>query len=183
MRRYRNGKIVATLGPSSGDAQAIRALFHAGVDLFRLNFSHGSHHEHEQRYGIIRALEEEVGRPIGIMVDLQGPKLRLGAFEGGGIDLAAGAHFRLDLTPAEGDCHRGSLPHREVFEALQSGTDILIDDGRVRLHVEASGPDFAETTVLVGGRIADHKGVNLPGMVLPMSPLTPKDHDDLRFAM
>ncbi|KLN52394.1 pyruvate kinase [Variovorax paradoxus] len=179
MRRTRSAKIVATLGPATSDEPAIRALFERGVDVFRLNFSHGTQHDHARRLDTIRRLEKEFGRPIGVLLDLQGPKLRLGTFEGGRAQLDAGAHFRLDMDATSGNARRAPLLHPEIFAALQVGTDLLLDDGKLRLRVDSYGADFAETTVLVGGPISDRKGVNVPSAVLPISPLTPKDLDDL----
>ena len=121
MRRQRLAKIVATLGPASSTRERIRALFEAGVDVFRLNFSHGSHADHRERLSVIRALEKDVGRPVGILADLQGPKLRVGDFKEGGVELAPGATFRLDLDPALGDAQRVNLPHPEIFAALETG--------------------------------------------------------------
>ncbi|WP_338762663.1 pyruvate kinase [Massilia sp. METH4] len=184
MHRNRNAKIVATLGPASSDPVTIRALFAAGADVFRLNFSHGSHADHRQRLETIRAIEAETGRPIGVLLDLQGPKLRLGTFADGAVVLEAGAPFRLDLDrDRPGDQLRAPLPHPEIFAALVPGTDLLIDDGRVRLRVERCGADFAETTVVTGGRVSDRKGVNVPGVVLPLSALTEKDRQDLDFGL
>src|SRR5829696_7696368 len=180
MRRQRNAKIVATLGPSSSSLEKIRKLFEAGADVFRLNFSHGTHEDHQQRYRIIRELERETGRPIGVLADLQGPKLRVGAFAAGRVDLATGASFGLDLnTHAPGDDTRVSLPHPEIFHALSPGVELLLDDGKIRLSVEASGPDFAQTRVLTGGPLSDRKGVSVVGAVLPVSALTEKDKRDL----
>jgi pyruvate kinase len=183
MRRHRSAKIVATLGPASSDPEMIRALFEAGVDVFRLNFSHGSHADHQARLETIRALEKELGRPIGIMADLQGPKLRLGTFAAGRVRLAAGNRFRLDLDPSPGDEGRAPLPHPEIFAAIRPGTQLLVDDGKVRLEVESCGNDHAETKVVVGGFVSDRKGVNVPNAVLPISALTPKDRTDLDFAL
>ncbi|HWA48222.1 MAG TPA: pyruvate kinase [Dongiaceae bacterium] len=183
MRRQRKAKIVATLGPASSTKQQIAALFKAGADVFRLNFSHGTHEDHQARYDIIRELEEEFERPIGILMDLQGPKLRVGAFAGGSVELKTGAKFRLDLKDAKGDAKRVQLPHPEIFEAIRPGTNLLVDDGRVRLGVEKSGVDFAEVDVLIGGKLSDRKGVNVPDVVLPLSPLTKKDRADLRFGL
>src|SRR5258706_536194 len=132
---------------------------------------------------MIRALEKEVGRPIGVLLDLQGPKLRLGTFEGGKAQLDAGARFRLDMDKTSGDATRAPLLHPEIFAALQKGTELLLDDGKLRLRVDDHGADFAETTVLVGGPISDRKGVNVPSVVLPISPLTAKDRDDLDFGL
>ncbi|MDH6591352.1 pyruvate kinase [Variovorax sp. TBS-050B] len=179
MRRMRSAKIVATLGPATTDEPAIRALFERGVDVFRLNFSHGTQHDHARRLETIRRLEKEFGRPIGVLLDLQGPKLRLGTFEGGRAQLEAGARFRLDMDATSGSARRAPLLHPEIFAALQVGTELLLDDGKLRLRVDSHGADFAETTVLVGGPISDRKGANVPSVVLPISPLTPKDRDDL----
>ena len=183
MRRARRAKVIATLGPSSSDAATIRALFEAGADVFRLNFSHGTHADHAERLRIIRALEVERFRPIAVLVDLQGPKLRLGTFTGGSAHLADGARFRLDLSPRAGDANRAPLLHPEIFAALRNGTELLLDDGRLRLRVDACSGEHADTTVVNGGRISDRKGVNLPGVVLPISPLTPKDREDLTFGL
>jgi pyruvate kinase len=183
MRRTRRARIVATLGPASSDEAAIRALFERGVDVFRLNFSHGTQSDHARRLEIIRALEQESGRAIGVLLDLQGPKLRLGTFDGGRVQLEAGARLRLDMDRTPGDVRRAPLPHPEIFAALQDGTELLLDDGKLRLRVERHGADFAETTVLVGGPISDRKGVNVPSVLLPLSPLTPKDRDDLDFGL
>ena len=183
MRRARRAKVIATLGPSSSDAATIRALFEAGADVFRLNFSHGTHADHAERLRIIRALEVDCDRPIAVLVDLQGPKLRLGTFTGGSAHLAEGARFRLDLSPQAGDAHRAPLLHPEIFAALRNGTELLLDDGRLRLRVDACSGEHADTTVVNGGRISDRKGVNLPGVVLPISPLTPKDREDLTFGL
>jgi pyruvate kinase len=183
MRRKRQAKIVATLGPASATPATIRALFDAGADVFRLNFSHGAHADHRARFATLRQIESDTGRPIGIMMDLQGPKLRVGALAGGCADLKAGQRFRLDMTPAPGDALRAPLPHPEIFKALTPGTDLLLDDGKLRLRVEECGPEFAETTVITGGRLSDRKGVNVPGAVLPISALTEKDRTDLQVGL
>jgi pyruvate kinase len=183
MRRQRKAKILATLGPASSTREEISALFKAGADVFRLNFSHGSHEDHQKRYELIREIEQETNRPIGILMDLQGPKLRVGTFAGGSVELKTGGTYRLDLDKAQGDAKRAHLPHPEIFAALQVGTNLLIDDGRLRLRVKNFGADHAECDVLVGGKISDRKGVNVPDVVLPLSPLTPKDREDLRFGI
>jgi pyruvate kinase len=183
MHRNRRAKIVATLGPASGTDTEIRALFEAGADVFRLNFSHGSHQEQAARYAAIRAVEAAVGRPIAVLMDLQGPKLRVGEFAAGEVELETGAKFRLDLDPTPGDARRATLPHPEIFAALEIGADLLLDDGRLRLKVTGLGADHAETEVMVGGELSDHKGVNVPGVVLPVSPITEKDQADLRFGL
>jgi pyruvate kinase len=181
MRRNRNIKIVATLGPASSDAERIGVLFDQGVDVFRLNFSHGTHDEHRRRYDIIRALEKEKGRPIGTIADLQGPKLRVGKFADGRVLLRTGSRFRLDLDDAPGTESRVQLPHPEIFNAVAPGTDLLIDDGRLRLEVLEAGADYAETRVKVGGDLSNHKGVNVPSVILDLSPITNKDERDLDF--
>jgi pyruvate kinase len=183
MRRRRKAKIIATLGPASSEAATIKALFEAGADVFRLNFSHGSHADHQARHTIIRKLEEEASRPIGVLLDLQGPKLRVGEIAGGGTELTAGQRFRLDLEEMAGDKVRAPLPHPEVFAALEPGMALLLDDGKLRLQIESCGTDYAETLVLAGGPLKDHKGVNVPGAMLPISPLTKKDRADLRFGL
>ncbi|MGE0109529.1 MAG: pyruvate kinase [Bdellovibrionales bacterium] len=179
----RQTKIVATLGPSSSNYEQIRALFEAGVDVFRLNFSHGVASEHEKRVKIIRQIEEEMARPIGILADLQGPKLRLGVFEHGAISLKRGQKFRLDLLDVAGDEARAPLPHPEIFAALSVGARLLLDDGKVRLRVLECGSDFALTEVEVGDKLSDRKGVNVPDAMLNLSPLTPKDREDMETAL
>ncbi len=182
MTRKRNAKIVATLGPASSSRELIADLFHAGVDVFRLNFSHGTHDDHRRRLEHIRSIERDSGRSIGVLLDLQGPKLRIGTFAAGPEMLETGAAFRLDLdTTTPGDGRRVALPHPEIFAALKPGAALLLDDGRVRLHVEACGEDFAQTTVRVGGQLSERKGVNVPDVVLPLSALTDKDLADLEF--
>src|SRR6266446_9422563 len=169
MRRRRSAKIVATLGPASAGAERIRALFDAGVDVFRLNFSHGTHDQHRARFAEIRQVEADTGRPIGILADMQGPKLRVGNFANGRAELVAGKRFRFDLDPRLGSKARAALPHPEVFAAIEPGTELLLDDGKLRLRVTKCGGDFADTEILVGGILSDHKGVNVPDVVLPIS--------------
>lgn len=184
MHRPCNAKIVATLGPASADRATIEALVRAGADVFRLNFSHGTHADHKARLDLIRSIESDIGRPIGVLLDLQGPKLRVGTFATGPVKLAEGGLFRLDLDRDKpGDATRASLPHPEIFAALKPGAELLLDDGRLRLRVEKSGQDFAETTVVNGGMLSDRKGVNVPGVVLPMSAMTAKDRADLDFGL
>ncbi|MDO9094986.1 MAG: pyruvate kinase [Rubrivivax sp.] len=183
MRRTRNAKIVATLGPASSDPAVVRQLFMAGVDVFRLNFSHGSHADHSERFKTLRALEKETGRPIGILADLQGPKLRVGTFVEGPVMLAQGQPFRLDLDKAPGTAQRVCLPHPEIFAALVPGAELLLDDGKLRLVVQRCGADFADTQVAVGGKLSERKGVNVPGVVLPITALTDKDRRDLALAL
>lgn len=182
MRRMRNVKIVATLGPASNDYEMIRKLHKAGADVFRLNMSHGDHDEIRARHEIIRQVEKDLDSPIAILADLQGPKLRVGTFANPeGEDLVEGAQFRLDLDEAEGDAKRVRLPHPEIFEALQSGAHLLVNDGKIKLRVDACGKDFADCTVLAGGVISNRKGVNVPDVVLPLKALSEKDRADLEF--
>ena len=181
MRRLRNVKIVATLGPASDDYAMIRALHEAGADVFRLNMSHGSHAEIAAKHAIIRQVEEDLGSTIGILADLQGPKLRVGVFAGDSEMLEEGAKFRLDLDPAEGDASRVCLPHPEIFAALEDGATLLVNDGKIRLKVDSCGPEFANCTVIAGGVISNRKGVNVPDVELPLAALSDKDRADLAF--
>ena len=181
--RGRRAKIIATLGPASKDPETIAALYEAGADVFRLNFSHGSHEDHAASVKAIRELEKVVGRPITILQDLQGPKLRVGKFKDGKVLLKVGDTFRLDLTDAPGDENRASLLHPEIFAALRPGASLLVDDGHLRLKVKTCGKDFAETEVIIGGVISDRKGVNVPDVTLPIPALTPKDKIDLEFGL
>src|SRR5258705_6135559 len=136
MQRPCNAKIVATLGPASADRATIEALVRAGADVFRLNFSHGTHADHRQRLELIRSIEADIGRPIGVLLDLQGPKLRVGTFADGPVELVEGATFRLDLDrDRQGDVTRALLAHPEIFAALEPGAELLLDDGRLRLRV------------------------------------------------
>ena len=183
MHRTHLTKIVATLGPASNEPEIISRLFDAGADVFRLNFSHGTHAELHALHSTIRHLEEEIGRPIAIMMDLQGPKLRIGTFTNGRADLQQGAHFRVDLQEDAGDAQRAYLPHPEIFTAVRPGTDLLLDDGRIRLRVRESGEDFADTEVITGGQLSDRKGINVPGVVLPLTPLTARDRTDLQYGL
>lgn len=183
LRRRRRTKIIATLGPASSSAEVIERLFRAGADVFRLNFSHGSHADHAERIAIIRALEQKVDRPIGILADVQGPKLRVGKFQGGRVQLQTGQKFRLDLSPNPGDVRRVQLPHPEIIEAAGIGTTLLLDDGKLRLRVLHKREDHLETEVVVGGALSDRKGVNVPDVVLPIPALTEKDRADLDFVL
>lgn len=183
MRPRRSAKILATLGPSTSSADAIAAIFEAGADAFRFNFSHGSHEDHKARYDVVRKLEAEAGRPISIVMDLQGPKLRVGTFENDRIELVAGETFRLDLEDKPGTVERVTLPHVEIFQAIDEGTELLLDDGKIRLRVEKVGEDFTETRVVAGGPLSNRKGVNVPNAVLPISALTDKDRADLQFGL
>lgn len=183
MRRNRHAKIIATLGPASATSEAIRALFETGADVFRLNCSHSAPEEVAERIGMIRALERSFGRPIAVVLDLQGPKLRVGRLADAPVTLEQGQSYRLDLDDSPGDRTRAPLPHPEIFAALEPGVDLLLDDGKLRLRVTESGDDFAETHVVIGGKLSDRKGVNVPDVVLPLSPFTEKDTRDLAFGL
>ncbi len=183
IRRRRRTKIIATIGPASSSPDVLARLFLAGADVFRLNFSHGSHEDHAARVGMIRELEEQYGHPIGILADVQGPKLRVGRFAGGRVQLQTGQDFTLDLNPTPGNVRRVNLPHPEIICAAAIGTNLLLDDGKLRLRVERVRDDRLETTVVVGGPLSDRKGVNVPDMVLPIPALTEKDRADMAFAL
>lgn len=181
LRRFRNTKIVSTLGPAS--EPLVESLFLAGVDVFRLNFSHGTHSDHERYVHHIREVEQKYKRPISILADLQGPKLRIGMFEKGSILLNKGQEFTLDLNKEPGNLNRVYLPHPEIFETLKQGRRILLDDGNISLRVLECGSDFAITQVINGGVLSGKKGVNLPDSPLFISVLSEKDKNDLAFAL
>jgi pyruvate kinase len=183
MIRARRARIVATLGPASRTLDQVRALALAGADVFRVNFSHGSHDDHAQTIRNVREAEKTVGRPIAVLADLQGPKLRLGKFEGDSARLEVGQAFRIDMDKALGTSKRIGAPHPEVFAALREGSLVLLDDGKVRLRVTAHGPDWADTIVEAGEKLSNHKGLNLPGSAIPIPALTEKDRKDLQFAL
>ena len=183
MRRRRRTKIIATLGPSSSSLEMMTRLFQAGADVFRLNFSHGTHEDHAARFAMIRELEAKFDRPIGILADVQGPKLRVGTFGGGRVHLQTGQKFRLDLNATPGNAQRVNLPHPEIIEAASIGSSLLLDDGKLRLRVLHKRADALETEVVVGGPLSDRKGVNVPDVVLPIPALTVKDREDLEFAV
>jgi len=182
MRRRRNAKVIATLGPKSSTRDMIQALFEAGADAFRINMSHTSHEHLKTLHGLIREVEQSLGRPIAILADLQGPKIRIGAFAEPPVTLKAGHKFRLDRKDEPGDATRVSLPHPELFSALEPGGEILLDDGKVRLEVEHVTKTYVETRIVVGGELSNRKGVNIPGRLLPLAALTPKDRADLECA-
>ena len=183
MRRRRNAKIIATLGPSSNSAETITELFDAGIDVFRLNFSHGTHADHARIHAIIRNIEKQRQRPIGILADLQGPKLRVGHFDNGSAMLETGEQFVLDQNDSPGNASRAPLLHPEIYAALTVGAQLLVNDGKIRLKVIEFDDQHAVTEVMVGGEISDNKGVNVPDLYLPISPLTEKDIEDLHFAL
>ena len=183
MRRHRCAKIIATLGPASSTSLMIESLFLAGVDAFRLNFSHGSHEDHRKRHLIIRELEKKTGRPIAIIMDLQGPKLRIGTFQQRSIFLNESQTFILDQQEASGDETRVFLPHPEIFIAIREGSQLLLDDGKISLQVVKLAEKHIETKVLTGGVLSDRKGLNVPSVALPISAMTPKDREDLSFGL
>ncbi|UXS05613.1 pyruvate kinase (plasmid) [Agrobacterium tumefaciens] len=184
MRSNRRAKIVATVGPSSNSAEKLREMFLAGVDTFRLNFSHGTHEDHAASFRRIRALEKELGTSIGILQDLQGPKIRIGVLSEGKLALPKGAavRFLCGTEPGKGLLDI-PLPHREIFAAVKPGDDLLIDDGRVRVRTTGVSDEYIDADVIVAGPISNRKGVNIPGAVLDISPLTPKDRRDLEFGL
>jgi len=183
MRRGRKTKILATLGPASSSPAQLKALFQAGADVFRINMSHTSHDALRDLHGRVRALEAEVGRPIAILVDLQGPKIRLGSLPGGAVLLKDGARIRLVREGSSSDADVLPIPHAEVFAALKQKHCLMIDDGKIRLRTFAAKPDSAEAIVEVGGWARDKKGVNLPDTLLPVSAMTEKDRSDLDAAL
>src|ERR1035437_2248916 len=183
MHRNRRAKIVATVGPASGSSEMLEALFLAGVDTFRLNFSHGTHEDHAKVHAAIRALEQKIGRPIGILQDLQGPKIRVGTIKDGKFTVVASEQVRFVLSGSDGDKTSIPLPHPEIFNAVAPGDDLLIDDGRVRVRVTGLGADVIDAKVILGGVISNRKGVNVPSAVLNLTPLTAKDRADLAFGL
>ena len=183
MRRLRRAKIVATLGPASSNPEMMSRLFAAGADVFRINMSHTSQDRMRDLGSMIRTVEREHGRPIGILVDLQSPKLRLGTFAGGSAMVKAGDSFVLDSDASAGDASRAYLPHPEIFAAVEPGHTLLIDDGKVRLTVTAAQPKRMVTRVEVSGKVSDRKGVSLPDSTIPFSALAEKDRSDLEAAL
>jgi pyruvate kinase len=183
MKRLRRVKIVATLGPASNDRATIERLFDAGADVFRVNMSHATHDGMRETIRMIRATSEARGREIGVLVDLQGPKLRVGTFANGPVDLAEGQTFVLDSDPTPGDATRVYLPHPEILKALAPGHKMLIDDGKVALHIVEATPGRAVARVDVAGKVSNRKGVNLPDTEIPVSAMTPKDRADLDAAL
>ena len=183
IRRRRRTKIIATVGPASANPDMLARLFQSGADVFRLNFSHGTHDDHAASFAMIRDLERKSGRPIGILADVQGPKLRVGRFAGGRVSLQTGQSFQLDLNPTPGDATRVQLAHPEILAAAGIGTNLLLDDGKLRLRVTRVRPDHLLCDIVTGGPLSDRKGVNVPDMVLPIPALTVKDRADLAFAL
>ena len=183
MIRKRRTRIVATLGPASRSPEMVIALAKAGADVFRLNFSHGTHDDHAAAFAAVRAASIAVDRPLGVLADLQGPKLRLGQFENGSIDVKKGHVMRLDLDKTPGDLKRVGMPHPEIFAAMTPGALLLVDDGKVRLKIKSCDATSAVVEVLEGAKLSDRKGVTLKGAVLAMPAMTDKDHKDLAFAL
>lgn len=183
MKRDRRVKVVATLGPKSNTSKVITSLFNAGADVFRINMSHTPQDELKRLHGVIRKVEAKVGRPIAIMVDLQGPKFRIGTFKDKAIELRHGEKFSLDTKDKHGDKTRVHLPHPEIFEGVSKGDRLLLNDGRQELLVDAVSKTTISTKVVHGGELSDRKGVSLPDTLLPVTPLTPKDRSDLEFAL
>ena len=183
MKRNRNGKIVATMGPAGSSYEHIEKLFLAGVDVFRLNFSHGDHEWHKKMYDTIRMVGKNTESYPTIMADLQGPKLRVGTFENTKVILESGEIFRFDMDSTPGNTQRVCLPHPEIFAALKPGATLLLDDGKLRFEVINCKEDFAEVKILVGGPLSNRKGVNVPDVLLPIPALTEKDKKDLDFAL
>lgn len=183
MKRNRRVKILATLGPASSEQEIIEKLYRAGADVFRINMSHTDHDRLKMLVSRIRAVEEKIGRPIGILADLQGPKLRVGTFGDGPVMLENGASFTLDTDTTPGDVNRVHLPHPEILQALEPGHRLLLDDGKVQLRVADCNGTKAVTTVEVGGKLSDRKGVSVPDSEIATGALTEKDRKDLVAAL
>jgi pyruvate kinase len=183
VRRLRRVKIVATLGPASEDATVMASLFDAGVDVFRINMSHSSREGMRERVAAIRELETRFERHIGILADLQGPKLRVGTFVDGSVQLQAGERFTFDADPAQGDSTRVYLPHPEILGSLEPGHMMLLDDGKLAMRVLEAGPSRAVTEVVTGGQLANRKGVSVPDTVIPIAAMTDKDRSDAEAAV
>jgi pyruvate kinase len=183
MRRHRHAKIVATIGPASNTPERLKQLFLAGADVFRLNFSHGTHDDHAKVYAHLRALEQEIGRPISILQDLQGPKIRIGTLKDGKFTVEQGEKLRFVLEGVEGDKQSIPLPHPEIFAATLPGHELMIDDGKVRVRVICCDNTTIDAEVVNAGTISNRKGVNVPSATLDLSPLTPKDRADLDFGL
>lgn len=183
MHRRRRTRIIATLGPTSSSFEMIKKLSDAGADVFRLNMSHGTYDDASKLYATVREVEKETGRPIGILADLQGPKLRVGVFEEDKVMLEKEQHFILDMDSKPGNKDRVELPHPEIYEAVEPRTELLLDDGKIRLHIDTVESDKITTTVIVGGELSNRKGVNVPSAILPLAALTEKDRNDLSFAL
>ncbi len=182
MRRNRKVKILATLGPASASAEMIEKLFVAGVDVFRINMSHTSHTLLKELHSSIRSIESKVNRPIGILADLQGPKIRIGTFKDKEVQIKAGDTFTFDTDETPGDNRRVYLPHLEIFASVKVGDFLLLNDGRLRVEITGVSPSRIDTTIIFGGTLSNRKGVNLPNTLLPIPALTEKDRSDLEAA-
>ncbi|WP_255696799.1 pyruvate kinase [Sandaracinobacteroides sayramensis] len=181
--RARHVRVLATLGPASNSVERIRALYEAGADAFRVNMSHGDDASRLKLIETVRGLESELGRPMTILADLQGPKLRVGRFAEDRVELRAGQRFRLDSDETPGDAERVRLPHPEILAVLSPGHRLLLDDGRLVLKVTAAGEGWVETEVQVPGALSNNKGLNVPDAVVPLPALTAKDRHDLSLAL
>ncbi len=181
--RARHVRVLATLGPASSTAEQIRALYEAGADAFRVNMSHGDDASKAALIATVRSLESELGRPMTILADLQGPKLRVGRFAKDRVELVQGQRFRLDSDETPGDSERVRLPHPEILGVLRPGHRLLLDDGKLVLRVTAAGDNYVETEVVVPGMLSNNKGLNVPDVVVPLPALTPKDRHDLSLAL
>jgi pyruvate kinase len=180
MKRQRFTKIIATLGPASNSLETINELFIKGVDVFRLNFSHGSFEDHKRKAEMIREVSRRHNHPIAILQDLQGPKLRVGKLKEK-VELVAGSEFSFDLDESPGSSKRAYLPHPEIFAVVKPGMHILIDDGKIRVKVTRTDDKKIDSIVMVGGFLSSHKGVNVPDVQLPISALTSKDLQDIEY--
>ncbi len=183
MHRRRRTRIIATLGPTSSTFDMIKKLSEAGADMFRLNMSHGQHEDISKLYAAVREVEKITGRPIGILADLQGPKLRVGVFKDDHVILKVGQKFILDMDDSPGSEQRVQLPHTEIYQAVTPKTELLLNDGKIRLHIEKVSEKEIVTKVLVGGELSNRKGVNVPSAILPLAALTKKDKKDLNFVL
>jgi pyruvate kinase len=181
--RSRKVRILATLGPASHKPEMIRALAEAGADAFRINMSHGTHADHAKLVAAIRALESELDRPTTILADLQGPKLRVGRFDGDEAEVRKGQSFRFDREEKLGDSTRVNLPHREIFEAVGPGQRLLVNDGKLVFRIKSVDAEVIDSVVEVGGTISNNKGLNIPDVLLPVAAMTEKDRKDLAFAL
>jgi pyruvate kinase len=179
----RRAKIVCTLGPATSTQERINALITAGLDVARLNLSHGSHADHLHSYQLVRAGSDAIGRSVGVLADLQGPKIRLGEFPGGTVLLTAGDEFTITTDDIPGDRHEASTTYQGLADDVRAGDRILIDDGNVQVDVTGVAGTRVRTRVVVGGRVSDHKGINLPGVAVSAPALTAKDQEDLRWAL
>ncbi len=183
MNKNRQTKILATLGPASSSNEIIEKLFCAGVSTFRLNFSHGTHEDHKSALKHIREIEAKYNQPLGIVADLQGPKLRIGKFENDSIELKKGQNFRFDLDNSLGNENRVYLPHKEVIDAMEIGSHIFLDDGKVRIEITNKGAEYLDGVVQTDSYLSNNKGFNIPNIYLPIPALTDKDRADLEAAL